>query len=157
MHAAVDARSIERELLIEARPETVWSLLVEPSEMVRWMGCAGTVDVRPGGEYRVEVIPGHVARGSYVEIDPPRRLVYTWGWEGSEGVPPGSTTLVFELEPRGRATLLRFRHRDLPTEGAVTSHTHGWEHYLERLLVAGSGADPGRDPWRDRPPFQEAT
>jgi uncharacterized protein YndB with AHSA1/START domain len=45
------------------------------------MGEQATFDVRPGGIYRVGVIPGNTARGEFVEVDPPHRLVFTWGWE----------------------------------------------------------------------------
>ena len=138
---------VERELLIAARPETVWSLLTDPLEAVRWMGVSAHFDVRPGGEYRVEVLPGEVASGAFVEIDRPRRLVYTWGWESEKvAVPPGSSTIVFELEPRGAGTLLRFTHRDLPNADSAAKHGHGWQHYLDRLVAASSG-DAGVDPW----------
>ena len=111
-----------------------------------------TFDLRPGGAYRLGVIPGHVASGRFVEIDPPHRLVYTWGWEEeASSVAPGSSTVIFELVARGDGTLLRFTHRDLPNAEAVASHTHGWEHYLERLRIAATGGDPGRDPWIDGP------
>src|SRR5262245_26486896 len=146
--AAPEKLGIERELAIDAHPETVWELLTDPHQMMLWMGQAASFDLRPGGRYRVEVIPGHVASGEFVTIEPPRRLIYTWGWEaGSSAVPPGSRTVVFELERRGDGTLLRFTHRDLPTAAAVASHTHGWEHYLPRLVARGAGADPGVDPW----------
>ena len=45
------------------------------------MGQTAELDARPGGNFRVQVLPGHTARGRFVELDPPRRLVYTWGWE----------------------------------------------------------------------------
>ncbi len=153
MDVATETRSVEREIVIASRPETVWEFLVDPRQVIRWMGQAATFDLRPGGHYRVEVIPGHVASGEFVEIDAPRRLVYTWGWEPGHdsAVPPGSTTVVFELLPRGEGTLLRFTHRDLPNAAAAASHAHGWEHYLERLTVIASGADPGPDPWISGP------
>ncbi len=150
MDATAESTSVEREIAIAASPETVWELLVDPDEATRWMGQAATFDVRPGGTYRLEVIPGNVARGEFVEIDPPRRLVYTWGWElgnSSGSVPPGSTTIEFELTPAGEGTLLRFTHRDLPTAESATSHGHGWDHYLERLVAVAAGGDPGVDPW----------
>ena len=97
------------------------------------------------------VIPGHTASGEFVELDPPRRLVYTWGWEpGSDGpnpVPPGSTTVEIELLPNGDGTTLRFIHRGLPSTEAAESHAHGWDHYLARLTVAAAGGDAGEDPW----------
>jgi uncharacterized protein YndB with AHSA1/START domain len=152
MDATTERLSVERELAIAARPETVWEFLVDPEKAVRWMGTSARFDLRAGGEYRVEVIPGNVAAGTFVEIDPPHRLVYTWGWaEGSSTVAPGSTTIEFELVADGDGTLLRFAHRDLPSEDAATSHAHGWDHYLSRLTVAASGGDAGRDPWLDAP------
>ena len=146
--AAETTTAIERELLIAAAPETVWELLADPRQIVRWMGQAATFDLRRGGQYEIDVVPGHVAAGEFVEIDPPRRFVYTWGWK-SEGtlVPPGSTTVIFDLLPREGGTLLRFSHRGLPTPESVASHTHGWEHYLERLAAVAAGSDPGADPW----------
>ena len=144
--------SVEREVLIDARPDTVWEMLVDEKEAIRWMGLAAAFDLRCGGRYRVEVVPGQIACGEFVEIDPPNRLVYTWGWESERiGVPPGSTTVVLELVPRGNATLLRLTHGNLPSTGSAESHAHGWTHYLDRLSVLATGGDPGRDPWIDGP------
>ncbi len=105
MDAVTEGIAVERELEIAARPETVWQLLTDPNEATRWMGQAAAFDLRPGGAYRVEVIPGNVAIGEFVEIDPPRRLVYTWGWESGPGssVPPGSTTVEFDLAEATKA------------------------------------------------------
>ena len=113
------------------------------------MGMTASFDVRPGGTYRVEVVPGHTARGEFVAIEPPHRLVHTFGWEPESGsiVGAGSTTVEYELVPDGDGTLLRFTHRGLPNAEAVASHSHGWEHYLERLALVASGGGPGADPW----------
>ncbi len=139
---------LQREVFIDATPETIWRLLVDPKEIVRWMGQAAAFDPRPGGHYRLDVIPGYAASGEIVEFDAPRRLVYTWGW-GHEGstVPPGSTTVMFELLPHGDGTLLRFTHGDLPSTEAAESHERGWKHYFSRLTVVAGGGDPGPDPW----------
>jgi uncharacterized protein YndB with AHSA1/START domain len=145
--ATTESVSVEREIAIAASPETVWELLVDPIQAIRWMGQEATFDVRPGGEYRVAVIPGHTASGQFVEVDRPRRLVHTWGWEGESGVPPGSSTVEYELIPNGEGTLLRLTHRDLPNAEAAESHGHGWDHYLERITIAAAGGDPGTDPW----------
>jgi uncharacterized protein YndB with AHSA1/START domain len=143
---------VEREVAIAARPETVWDFLVDPEKQQRWMGQDVTFDLRPGGAYRMEIIPTHVASGVFVEIDPPRRLVYTWGWEPREGaepnpVPPGSSKVEIDLVRDGEGTRLRFVHRDLPSAEAAESHSHGWDHYLERLKTVAGGGDPGADPW----------
>ena len=130
----------------------MWEFLVDPEKLARWKGQpASAFDAQPGGAYRIEIVPGHTASGEFVELDPPRRLVYTWGWEASEDgpnpVPPGSSTIEIELVPTETGTTLRFTHRDLPSLEAAESHAHGWDHYLERLAVAAGGGDPGRDPW----------
>jgi uncharacterized protein YndB with AHSA1/START domain len=147
--ATTETMAVERELEIDASPETIWELLTDEHEATRWMGQVAEFDLRPGGAYRVAVIPGNTASGAFVEIDPPRRLVYTWGWESGSGsaVSPGSSTVEFELVPSGAGTLLRFRHTGLPGGEAAASHGHGWDHYLARLAVAATGGDPGEDPW----------
>ena len=141
-----------RELQIDASPETVWEFLVDPEKLARWKGLpAAAFDPRPGGSYRIEVVPGAVATGEFVELDRPNRLVYTWGWEsgdsGPAAVPPGASTIEIELEPDGAGTLLRFTHRDLPTSESADRHGAGWDHYLPRLAAAASGGEPGPDPW----------
>ena len=153
MDAVTEKTSIERELEIAASPETVWELLTDPVESIRWMGLSASFDLRPGGTYRVEVIPGNVALGEFVEIDAPHRLVYTWGWEpgAMSSVAPGSTTIEFELAATAEGTLLRFRHSDLPSAESAESHGHGWDHYLGRLSQAATGGDPGVDPWINGP------
>jgi uncharacterized protein YndB with AHSA1/START domain len=144
--------AVRREIAIAATPETIWEFLVDPEKATRWMGQSASFDPRPGGEYRVEVIPGQVAAGEFVELDPPHRLVWTWGWdeESTSDVPIGSTTIEVELVAERDGTLLRFTHSGLPSADAAKSHTHGWEHYLERLIVAARGDDPGPDPWVER-------
>ena len=151
MDAATETTAVERTISIAAAPETVWEFLVDPDKMTRWMGMRAELDPRPGGAYRCAVIPGHTAAGEVVELDPPHRLVFTWGWEASgeeeSRVPPGSSTIEIELSPDGDGTSLRFVHRDLPNAEAAGSHAHGWDHYLPRLEVAAAGGDAGEDPW----------
>jgi uncharacterized protein YndB with AHSA1/START domain len=147
VESTTERLAVRRELLIDASPETVWELLTDPEKMTRWMGLACTLEPHPGGAYRCNVVPGHTAAGEIVEIDPPHRLVHTWGWEEGGSLPPGSTTIDYELVPEGSGTRLLFMHRDLPNAESVESHGHGWDHYFERLVAVGAGSDPGVDPW----------
>ena len=144
MESTTETFSMTRELAIAARPEVVWQYLTDPEKITSWMGQTAVLEPHEGGLYRVDPVPGHVARGEIVSIEPPRLLVLTWGWEPGDGepsvVPPGSSTVEFELVADGSGTRLLFTHRDLPTPESAESHTHGWEHYLARLVtVAGRG------------------
>lgn len=136
---------VEREVRIEARPETVFPFFTDPERMIQWKGRKAELDPRPGGIYRVDIDGRHVARGEYVELDPPHRVVFTWGWE-SEGeghaVPPGSSRVEVSLEPEGEGTLVRLRHVGLPND-ALEIHGQGWDLYLGRLVKAAVGDDPG--------------
>jgi uncharacterized protein YndB with AHSA1/START domain len=152
MDAATDTAVYERTIAIDASPETVWEFFVDPQKLMRWMGIDAELEPQPGGIYRCNVIPGHTARGEFVEVDKPHRVVFTWGWDGNEGVPPGSSTIEAQLMPEGDGTSLRFVHRDLPNAEAVASHAGGWDHYLPRLEIAAAGGDPGADAWVTSPP-----
>lgn len=143
--------AVEREVRIAARPETVFEFFTDPEKMIRWKGRRAELDARPGGVYRVEINDQAVALGEYVEVDPPGRIVFTWGWEGQESgqgehaVPPGSSRVEITLEPHGDGTLVRLRHLDLPAESREI-HGQGWDLYLGRLAAAARGGDPGPDP-----------
>ena len=144
------ATVVEREVRIAARPETVFEFFTDPEKMVLWKGRKANLDPQPGGIYRVEMGDRIIARGEYVEVDAPNRVVFTWGWEGQEsagphGVPPGSSRVEVTLDPDGDGTLVRLRHLELPEE-ARAPHGEGWDLYLGRLVVAAAGGDPGTDP-----------
>ncbi len=99
------------------------------------MGVGAVLDPRSGGAFRINVDDEHFAAGRYVEVEAPRRLVMTWGWEGSDSLAPGSTTVEIVLVPDGAGTLLRLRHSGLPTQEEWNNHRAGWEQYLGRLTA----------------------
>lgn len=137
------------EMTIEAEPASVFAFFTDPKRLVRWMGSSATLDPQPGGLLLIEVHDGGVAHGEFTEVVPVSHLAYTWGWEGSENVPPGSSLIEIDLAPRNGGTFLRFKHSGLPPQ-AVSAHRDGWNHYLARLALAASGHEPGPDPWRKR-------
>jgi uncharacterized protein YndB with AHSA1/START domain len=138
---------VREEVRIAAPPDVVFPYLTDPARMVAWMGVGALLDPRPGGAFRVEANGRDVIRGEYVEVAPPHRVVFTWGFEGeSLGVPPGSTRVEVTLEPDGDGTRLVLEHHGLPAP-AREPHAEGWTHYLARLIPAGAGKDPGPDPW----------
>src|SRR4029453_8897042 len=132
---------LAHELRIEARPETVFTFLTDPDKMTLWKGDSAQLDARPGGVYRVQ-IGRAVVVGEFVELDPPRRVVFTWGWEGNDDVPPGSSTVEVTLMPDGEATILRLVHRDLPEEQRA-EHDGGWKLFLPRLAAPPAHRESG--------------
>src|ERR1044072_5489825 len=97
--------------------------------MVLWKGRQANLDPKPGGIYRVEMGDRIVARGEYVEVDAPSRIVFTWGWEGQEST--GAHVRLRHLDWRGEARQI---------------HGEGWDLYLGRLAIAAAGGDAGPDP-----------
>jgi uncharacterized protein YndB with AHSA1/START domain len=128
--------TVERSVIIEADPETVFGFLIDPKLMAEWFGISHLVEAKPGGTFRVEVSAGNVAVGVFTEVTPNRRLAFTWGWESSSPtlstLKPGGSHVEIDLETHPRGTLLRLVHRGL-AEGLATIHGERWAHYLDRL------------------------
>ena len=141
-----DSEVLEVSVLIAARPETVFAYFTDPDRYVQWMGGAAMLEPVPGGAYRVGMAGGVQAIGQFVEVDPPRRLVFTWGWTHDHAVAPGSTRVVVTFEEESGATRVRLRHHDLPDGGQRDHHRAGWDLYLQRLSIRAGGGDPGPDP-----------
>jgi uncharacterized protein YndB with AHSA1/START domain len=142
--------AIEREVRIDASPGTVFDFFTDPAKMVRWKGAMATLDPRPGGVYRVQMNEQAVAVGEYVVVDPPKRVVFTWGWEGDDAItPPGSSTVEVTFTPDGDGTLVRLVHTGLPSPESVEAHGHGWDEYMPRLAIAAAGGNAGEDPNRN--------
>jgi uncharacterized protein YndB with AHSA1/START domain len=131
----IDDRTNAIEIIqrIEAPPDVVFAYLTDSRRFAKWMGVGAELDARPGGRYRIDVDGEHIATGEYQEVDPPRRLVMTWGWEGHPTVPPGSTTVEITLTPEKGATVLRLRHLGLPDEAERRLHAEGWKQYMSQL------------------------
>ncbi|MEX2247605.1 MAG: SRPBCC domain-containing protein [Dehalococcoidia bacterium] len=140
-----DTDAVELEMRVEASPETLFAFFVEPEKMVRWMGRDATLEPRPGGLFRVDINGRNTALGEYVAVEPHRRVVFTFGWdEEGHPIPAGSSTVEVTLTPDGNGTIVKLSHRGLREEARL-DHRHGWQHYLERLVVAGAGGDAGPD------------
>jgi uncharacterized protein YndB with AHSA1/START domain len=142
---------VRREQHIAAPPAAVFALLTDPRKILGWMGTEAELDPQPGGLYLVNVTGARCARGAFREVVPVHRLAYSFGWDDSEAVPPGSSLVEIDLvdEPPD-GTLLRLTHTGLPTAEQCAGHTEGWTHYLDRLAEFAAGRDPGPDPFHGR-------
>ena len=139
---------VEVSVHIAATPDTVFPYFTDPDRYVRWMGSRATLEPEPGGVYQVWMRDGVEACGRFVEVDPPHRLVFTWGWDHDHAVVPGSTRVEVTLEARDGGTLVVLRHYDLPGDEQRIHHGQGWTMYLDRLAGLVVHGDPGVDPHR---------
>src|SRR3954468_10758622 len=138
---------VRRETQIAAPPATVFAFLTDPEKILSWMGTEAKIEMHPGGIYLLKGVGdrGRVARGAFREVVPVHRLAYSFGWEGDEEVPPGSSLVEIDLIDRDGGTLLRMTHSGLPSEAKRAGHAKGWAHYLGRLAMAAAGKNPGAD------------
>jgi uncharacterized protein YndB with AHSA1/START domain len=141
MPEATKTEPIAREIEIAARPETVFPYFTDPERLTRWLALEATLDPRPGGVCHQTHAGGDDAgpyhmRGEFLEVVPPRRVTFTWGFTNpGVGLPPGASTVEVTLEPRGEGTLVRLVHRDLPAS-QIDPHGSGWAEMLNRLRAA---------------------
>jgi len=140
----------EKTVLLPVSTDEAFALITEPDRLRRWKTVSARVDLRVGGGYRYTVIPGHVAAGTFIEVDPGRRIVFGWGWEGAPDLGPDASTVTITVEPAEGGTLVCLVHDGLTEEQAV-SHLEGWNHFFARLERAASTGDAGPDEWAAAP------
>ena len=140
----------EKSVFVPLNADETFALITQPDRLRRWQVVTARVDLRAGGDYRWTIIPGHAVAGTFTEVDPGRRVVFTWGWEGSPDLAPGTSTVVVTLEPAEGGTMVHVTHEGLSAEQEA-SHAAGWTHYLDRLVTAATAGDAGPDEWAAKP------
>jgi uncharacterized protein YndB with AHSA1/START domain len=123
-------------------PEKVWRAWTDPEAVKRWWGpgpgepvAVAELDVRVGGRFRI-VFGGpkgtdHEVQGTYLEVVPNRKLVFTWTWPNSTPERESQVTIVFRAGDGG--TELDFRHEQLFDEKVRDDHKRGWTGSLDKL------------------------
>lgn len=115
-----------------APPERVYAHFTDPELIVRWfcpnpdLPTTAELDVRPGGDWRV-TMGDWVVGGSYIEVEPVTRLVFTFDWEHDDEDP---TTVTVQITPEGVLTRLVLEHEESSTD---SGHEEGWLLTLARL------------------------
>ncbi len=142
--------SFNKTVFLPVDPDAAFALITEPERLRRWKAVAARVDLRVGGDYRWTITPGHAAAGTFTEIEPGKRIVYTWGWEGDGQLPPGASTVTVNLEAVDGGTTVQLIHEGLTPEQEV-GHAEGWNHFLERLVLLATAGDAGPDEWSAAP------
>ena len=135
------AEPVTATIHIDAPPEQVYEYFTRPEAIVRWMGDYALLEAKPGGRFTLDV-QGTPVRGRYLQLDPPHRLLISWGHAGSDRLPPGASTVEVRLTTDRGGTRVELEHRDLPAADQPR-HATGWTHYLARLQAAATGHHPG--------------
>jgi uncharacterized protein YndB with AHSA1/START domain len=119
---------------IKAPPEVVFPYFTDPALIVTWIGDRADLDPQPGGVFLLDM--GEVvARGAYTAVEPPYRVVFSWGVTGSDALPPGASSVEVVLKPDRDGTTVVLTHHGLPS-AHMGYHRSGWEHRLGRLRIA---------------------
>lgn len=134
---------IEIERFYPTSPEKLYDFFTEPEHLKRWWGPRGTrclepeLDLRPGGAYRLPIVNDeggrHTPRGQFVEVNPKKRLVFTFVWEGETGELGQESLVSVEFLPADGGALLRLRHERLASDDAAANHRQGWTSSFDCL------------------------
>ena len=138
--------SFTKSVTLPVSPDEAFALVTQPDRLRRWQTVSAYVDLRAGGAYRWTVTPGHVAGGTFREVEPGKRVVFGWGWEGNDDLKPDASTVTVTVEPDGDGSKVTLVHEGLD-EQQLASHAEGWNHYLERLEKLAATGDAGQDEW----------
>jgi uncharacterized protein YndB with AHSA1/START domain len=128
---------------VGASPKQVYHAWTDRSQLARWFApspdfeaVVHELDLRAGGGYRIEMKhpdgSSHVAVGEYREIEAPRRLTFTWRWEGS---PMADTLVTVELLSKDGGTEVVLTHTLFGSEAERDEHTKGWTGCLTQLAA----------------------
>lgn len=122
-------------------PAKVWRAWTDPQALSRWFGPdeivevpLAEVDLRVGGRFRVVMRAAdgetHDVSGTYLEIVPERRLVFSWAWRST---PERESRVTLALEPDGGGCELVLLHEQFFDQAAREGHLHGWSGALVKL------------------------
>jgi uncharacterized protein YndB with AHSA1/START domain len=122
--------SLERTIFIAADPETVFRFFTDSARFATWWGEGSRIEARPGGAVHIRYPNGVVASGAVVELEPERRIVFTYGYEGDgKPIAPGGSLVTITLEGQSRGTRLHLKH-DLATADVRDAHVQGWRYQM---------------------------
>ena len=131
---------LRHEVRIEAPLEIVHRFFTDPLRLVQWWPSEAEIDPRPRGALRLRFARPDggttLARGEFIELTP-RRIVFSWGFEGDPDLAPGGSRVEVTLAPDGTGTLVRLEHHGLPAMQRGP-HDQGWALFLGRLREVAS-------------------
>lgn len=116
---------LDRTVVIRARRDTVFGFLTNTDEWAAWWGAGSTIDARPGGRMLIRHSTGVEASGEVLAVQPPGRIVFTYGYANRNPSPPGSSRVTIRLDSHPQGTLLQLTHEFADIESR-DEHEQGW-------------------------------
>jgi uncharacterized protein YndB with AHSA1/START domain len=123
------AHQLDRTIVIGAPPAAVFSYFTDSARWAAWWGTGSTIDARPGGRVRIVMPGGVAASGEVVEVTPPSRIVFTYGFDSGKPIAPGTSRVTIELQPAGTGTRLHLSHA-FADDATRDEHVQGWRYQL---------------------------
>jgi uncharacterized protein YndB with AHSA1/START domain len=124
------AWSLERTIVIRARRATVFRYFTDPARFAAWWGKGSEIDARVGGRVSIRFPNDVRVGGEVLELEPPGRIVFSYGYEGGRhAIPPGGSRVSITLEELPEGTRLQLRH-ELATQAGRDMHVQGWRYQL---------------------------
>lgn len=121
--------SLDRTVVINAAPELVFTFFTDSDRWASWWGAGSTIDPCPGGAMLIKYPNGIEAAGEVIEVSPPERVVFTYGFTSGTPMPAGSSRVTIRLEPDGHRTRLFLTH-ELADATVRDHHVQGWRYQL---------------------------
>jgi uncharacterized protein YndB with AHSA1/START domain len=120
---------LDRRLLIRARPSTVFRYFTDSERWASWWGAGSTIDPVPGGRVHIRYPNAVEAGGEVVEIDAPKRIVFTMGYANGQPIPLGASRVTITLAADPAGTRLHLHH-EFADAAVRDHHVQGWRYQL---------------------------
>jgi len=135
--------SVEIKRFIKAPRDRVYAAWTDPAQLRQWFGPENVqthdliADARMGGTFRWDLTNSEgekmTCRGEYRELQPGKKIVFTWQWEDDEDWENHISIVTVELDDADGGTELRLIHEHLPNEESRDGHTRGWNSALDKF------------------------
>jgi uncharacterized protein YndB with AHSA1/START domain len=135
--------SLEIKRVIKAPRDRVYAAWTDPAELRQWFGPENVqthnliAESRVGGQFCWDLSNSEgekmTVRGEYRELQPGKKIVFTWQWQDDETWENLFSVVTVELDDADGGTELRLKHQQLPNEESRDGHNRGWNSALDKL------------------------
>jgi uncharacterized protein YndB with AHSA1/START domain len=140
---AADKASLEVKRVINAPRDRVYAAWTDPAQLRQWFGPENVqthnlvADTRVGGKFQWDLINPEgeemTVAGEYRELQPGRKVVFTWQWQDDEDWERRESIVTVEFSDCDGGTEVRLIHEQLPSEESRDRHSEGWTSLLKKL------------------------